>query len=482
MDTYIDSSQKKGETIVTPVKKTSRKWSRVVACLLAAVFILAVIPAPAAQAFFPSQPSTYTSGPKHLVSIRIVKGPDRTEYLQGEKFKTNGMLVAADFSDGTSKYVTEYTFNPEYLYYGMKKVEIRYTFGGISCTADVKVSVSSKWIIGCTQNPISVIGGCVCPHTPTCPSLPGYPTIPACAAHHEHSSYVCPHTPKCPTITGTSVPVCSVLSGCSAVHTCPHTPACPSLPGYPTIPACCVLSGCGSYTCTHFPKCPSLPGYPTIPLCYALSGYTGVAEYPTTPRGTGIPVVTPAPAAPVCALPFRDITATDAQYEIIKFLYEKGIMKGVSEIQFDKNARLTRSMLACILYNAEGCPSIGYAGKFCDVPAGEWYTCGVEWAASMGIIQGYDNGKFGPTDPVTREQMAAILYRCAVRKGYGMGIFNANIGDAGKISGYAVDAVNWAAQNNILLTCDARCVRPLDCALRWEVAVAIYTFLKSIAA
>ena len=79
--------------------------------------------------------------------------------------------------------------------------------------------------------------------------------------------------------------------------------------------------------------------------------------------------------------------------------------------EFGENLPLTRGMIVTVLHRKEGKPEVTYSGVFTDVSAGEWYTDGVEWAASHGIVLGCGNGRFGPKDSVTREQIAAILFR-----------------------------------------------------------------------
>ena len=107
-------------------------------------------------------------------------------------------------------------------------------------------------------------------------------------------------------------------------------------------------------------------------------------------------------------LPFADIGPDDELRGIIGYLYENGLMKGVSETEFDKTMSLTRAMIVTILHRMEDSPAAEYTGAFRDVKQGEWYTNGVEWAAANGIVMGYDNGNFGPVDPVTREPIKKL--------------------------------------------------------------------------
>jgi len=123
---------------------------------------------------------------------------------------------------------------------------------------------------------------------------------------------------------------------------------------------------------------------------------------------------------------------------------------------------------------------VSYTGAFTDVQDGEWYTESVEWAAANGIVNGYGNGKFGPTDEVTREQLAAILYRYAEFKGYTIRTEALDAEDAAMISGWAIENVKWAVTNDILWMSNGY-VRSTENALRWEVAAAIRAFLEGVA-
>ena len=123
--------------------------------------------------------------------------------------------------------------------------------------------------------------------------------------------------------------------------------------------------------------------------------------------------VTPDPGPSDSGLPFVDVPKTSDLYDTIKFVFDKGLMAGVSDTEFDLYGNLTRGMIVSILYRNEGSPAVAYTGRFSDVAENAWYAAGVEWAASVGIAAGYEDGRFGPNDPVTREQLAAFLFRYA---------------------------------------------------------------------
>ena len=196
----------------------------------------------------------------------------------------------------------------------------------------------------------------------------------------------------------------------------------------------------------------------------------------------------PAPAAPeapaiadeAAAFPFTDVDAAGSFYNAVKFVYDNGIMNGVAKNEFAPYSTLTRGMIVTILYRVEKEPAVSYSGVFTDVPADTWYTNGVEWAAMNGIVNGYGNGKFGPDDPVTREQLAAILYRYANFKGYEIKTNALIADDAAQVSAYAIAPVNWAVENNVLLVASSL-VRPTELALRWEIATAIQNFCLNVA-
>ena len=169
-------------------------------------------------------------------------------------------------------------------------------------------------------------------------------------------------------------------------------------------------------------------------------------------------------------------------YDAVRYVYEKGLMNGVSEDRFAPDAALTRAMVVTTLYRIEKEPSVSQTGTFLDVQSGTWYTRAVEWAAENGIVLGYGSGRFGPQDPVTREQLAAIMSRYAAFKGYACDKRAALDGilDGAKTSAYAQDAVKWALAYTILDT-DGAYLRPRENATRAEVAMALYAFLEKAA-
>ena len=150
--------------------------------------------------------------------------------------------------------------------------------------------------------------------------------------------------------------------------------------------------------------------------------------------------------APVSGLPFGDVKSADWFYNDVKYVYEKGMMAGTAADVFAPNATTTRAMIVTILYRLEGSPAVTGTSAFVDVPAGQWYTDAVNWAAANQIVKGTSATTFAPNDSITREQMAAILYRYAQYKGYDV-TKKADLSgysDNSQVSAYAKDALAWA--------------------------------------
>lgn len=179
-------------------------------------------------------------------------------------------------------------------------------------------------------------------------------------------------------------------------------------------------------------------------------------------------------------LPFTDVDTITNMYDIVEYVYDNGIMNGVSATEFDPYGNLTRGMIVTILHRLEGKPATAYTGTFTDVAADLWYTEGIEWAAANGIVNGYGDGTFGPNDDVTREQLAAILYRYAGFKGYKIRTEGFTSADLAAVSKWAAEAMDWAVANDVLWVSNTL-VRPTEKALRWEVAVAVRALLEYVA-
>ncbi len=183
-------------------------------------------------------------------------------------------------------------------------------------------------------------------------------------------------------------------------------------------------------------------------------------------------------------LPFTDLTEDMDCYDDVKYVYDRGIMIGMSDSEFGPELSLTRGMIVTVLYRMEGEPEAEYTGVFSDVADGQWYTSAVEWAAANGIVLGYGDDTYGPVKNVTREQLAAILCRYAQYKGYDVSVGeDTNIlsyNDFDEISGWAMSSLQWACGAGVLEDTDGD-IRPAAEATRAEIARAIRVFLEDVA-
>ena len=206
--------------------------------------------------------------------------------------------------------------------------------------------------------------------------------------------------------------------------------------------------------------------------CRPLVGLTHrVSTRITAARARAFQLTMARPAAPV-GLPFADVSSSDWFYNDVRYVYEKGIMDGTGADRFSPNAPLTRAMIVTILYRMAGSPSVSGSSDFTDVAAGKWFAKAVAWAAANGIVNGYGSGLFGPNDPVTREQLAAILYRYAVYGGMTAVTLEENLGgfaDTAQLSAYAIQAMNWAVGQGLIEGSNGL-LRPQANASRAEVA------------
>ena len=198
----------------------------------------------------------------------------------------------------------------------------------------------------------------------------------------------------------------------------------------------------------------------------------------TMPNGQVTVTVTFAEAP----LPFPDVTEGDWFYDAVRYAYETGLMDGVGDNLFAPNSETTRAQLVTILYRLAGEPEPGGDSGFADVAAGTWYTDAVAWAAQNGIVNGVSDTEFAPGDDITREQLAAILYRYAACQGYDVSqrADLSGFGDASSISGYAQEALSWAHAQGLVLGFEDGSLRPQGTASRAQIAAVLMRFLAAV--
>ena len=174
---------------------------------------------------------------------------------------------------------------------------------------------------------------------------------------------------------------------------------------------------------------------------------------------------------------FSDVAA-DAWYaDAVTYVRDNGLMSGTSDTTFTPGGTMTRGMLVTTLYRMAGSPSLenedlGY--PFADVPGDAWYADGVYWARLAGVVGGYSEDQFGPDDPVTREQIAAILWRYAGSPAAESGT---DFADEGSISAYATQAVDWARANGIVNGVEDNRFLSQSSATRAQVATILRNYL-----
>lgn len=173
---------------------------------------------------------------------------------------------------------------------------------------------------------------------------------------------------------------------------------------------------------------------------------------------------------------FSDVSPDAWYVEAVIYCREQGLMYGTTGTTFEPESNLTRAMLVTVLYQSAGSPAVTGSDNFRDTAAGAYYADAVLWASQQGIVSGYGNGLFGPDDPVSREQMAAILWRYAGSPA----VSNTNIfSDASSIASYAVDAVNWTDTNHIVAPVSDGVFAPKSDATRAQVAAAMMNLALS---
>ena len=184
----------------------------------------------------------------------------------------------------------------------------------------------------------------------------------------------------------------------------------------------------------------------------------------------------PEPEEP--AMPFTDVNENDWFYDVVLYAYDNGLMTGVSATEFAPNQTTTRGMIVSMLARLEGVTSAEDAG-FADVAANDWYATAVNWAASVGVVNGYEDNTFRPNAPITREQMAAILYNYADYKGYDVSARAdlSDYADAASISSWAEDVLAWANAEGLINGMTTTTIDPQGATTRAQTAAMFERFL-----
>ncbi|WNX83118.1 InlB B-repeat-containing protein [Agathobaculum sp. NTUH-O15-33] len=170
-------------------------------------------------------------------------------------------------------------------------------------------------------------------------------------------------------------------------------------------------------------------------------------------------------------------------HNYVDYVFTNGLMKGVSSDRFAPDETLTRGMLVTILYRMAGSPAVSGASPFADVAEGKWYTDAILWATQTDVAGGYGNDRFGPDDPITREQTAAILYRYAVLKGFDTDGREelSSFTDANEVSAWAREAMQWCVQKSLITGRTEQELAPAGTATRAEIAAILSRYCGQVA-
>lgn len=201
---------------------------------------------------------------------------------------------------------------------------------------------------------------------------------------------------------------------------------------------------------------------------------TFTAQWSKKSSGVVVPPPTAQPDEEL-SLPFADVAEGQWFYEAVKYVYGAGLMDGVSATAFEPNSPITRGMIVTILWRLEGKPAAAGGGYFADVPAGSYYAEAIAWAAECGIVDGYGDGIFAPNRNISREELAAILYRCAAYTGVDVSR-KADLSayaDAAEVSAWAADAMAWANAAGLITGQGEATLAPAATATRAEAAAIL---------
>lgn len=181
--------------------------------------------------------------------------------------------------------------------------------------------------------------------------------------------------------------------------------------------------------------------------------------------------------------PFVDVTEDKWYYDAVAYVYQQGIMVGMSETTFEPNTTVNRALVVQMLYNLEGQPQVSGDSGFSDIRDDQWYAKAVAWASANDVVAGYEDGTFRPTRAVTREEFAQILYNYAKCKGYGLSA-SADLGkfpDSGQVSSWAETALGWANGNGLINGHDDGRLDPKGSTIRAQAASILMNFDKGFA-
>lgn len=179
-------------------------------------------------------------------------------------------------------------------------------------------------------------------------------------------------------------------------------------------------------------------------------------------------------------LPFADVPSGSWYYDDVAYVYDTGLMTGLTVTAFGPNLSTTRGMIVTILWRMENEPAAKNGCPFADVRRGSYYEQAIAWASENGIVTGFDASTFAPDRTITREQLAAILFRFAAYRGMDAVTLRENLSsfqDQAAISAYAVSALNWAVGEGLMQGTGDK-LEPTGSATRAQVAAMLRRFIQ----
>lgn len=187
------------------------------------------------------------------------------------------------------------------------------------------------------------------------------------------------------------------------------------------------------------------------------------------------------PGTALAASWYADVSPSDWYYDAVQYVSNKGLMSGTDYTTFDPEGTTTRGTIATILYRMEGSPAY-FNTTYTDVPAGEWYAPAVAWARTYSLINGYGDGRFGPDDPITREQLASLLFRYSQMKKYNTSMTGdlTVFTDKGSISSYASIPMSWAVGKGLITGIGDGRLDPQGTATRGQTAEILKKYMENI--
>ena len=201
----------------------------------------------------------------------------------------------------------------------------------------------------------------------------------------------------------------------------------------------------------------------------------------TVPAGATTATVTPSFTVET-GLPFTDVGSNDFYLQYVNFVYKHGMMEGFgNKYTFNGNGNVTRAQIVLILYRLSGSPSVSGVTKFSDVPANQWYSAAVAWASNNNIVNGRSNSIFDPGTAVTRQELAAILYRYNNYRGLSNGNLSnlSQFTDRGYVQSYAKEAMQWAVGNGIISGTTNTTLSPTGTAIRYQAAAMLTRYCQN---